>query len=132
MISFASLPTHVLGLYGERICRLVLRVKGYRILARNWRCPQGELDIVAIHHHTLIFVEVKTRRTQNQDLDIITHRQKYRILAASRAFLLRFPHLRSIPHRFDVMILKAPFRLHHIPHVWQETMTSFQRRSHSL
>ena len=46
---------------GEALAALFLRLKGYRIEARNWRCPLGEIDIVAWDRDTLVFVEVKAR-----------------------------------------------------------------------
>jgi putative endonuclease len=51
-----------LGQRGEQIAAAHLREQGYQILARNWRCPVGELDIVAREGETLAFVEVRTRR----------------------------------------------------------------------
>ena len=51
-----------LGRRGEEIAVAYLRRQGYRILARNWRCAAGELDIVAREGETLAFVEVRTRR----------------------------------------------------------------------
>jgi putative endonuclease len=51
-----------LGRRGEEIAAAYLGGQGYRVLARNWRCPAGELDIVAREGETLAFVEVRTRR----------------------------------------------------------------------
>ncbi len=51
-----------LGRRGEEIAAAYLQQQGYFILARNWRCPAGELDIVAREGETLAFVEVRTRR----------------------------------------------------------------------
>jgi putative endonuclease len=51
-----------LGRRGEEIAVAYLRRQGYRVLARNWRCTAGELDIVAREEGTLAFVEVRTRR----------------------------------------------------------------------
>jgi putative endonuclease len=51
-----------LGQRGEDIATAYLRQQGYTILARNWRCAAGELDIVARQGETLAFVEVRTRR----------------------------------------------------------------------
>jgi putative endonuclease len=51
-----------LGQQGEAIAADYLQRQGYQILARNWRCPAGELDIVAREGGTLAFVEVRTRR----------------------------------------------------------------------
>lgn len=51
-----------LGALGERIAVEELTRLGYRILERNYRCPVGEIDIVARRHGILVFVEIKTRR----------------------------------------------------------------------
>jgi putative endonuclease len=49
------------GEYGETVAVDYLLSKGYRILERNWRCPLGELDIIAENDRRLIFVEVRAR-----------------------------------------------------------------------
>ncbi|MDH7486116.1 MAG: YraN family protein [Anaerolineae bacterium] len=51
-----------LGQVGERLAAEALAARGYAILARNWRCPAGEIDIVARDGDTLVMVEVRTRR----------------------------------------------------------------------
>jgi len=51
-----------LGRLGEELAARALAARGYRIRERNWRCPAGELDIVAQDGDVLAFVEVKTRR----------------------------------------------------------------------
>lgn len=51
-----------IGSRGERAALRHLRAKGYTIWETNWRCHLGELDIIAIKEHTLVCVEVKTRR----------------------------------------------------------------------
>ena len=57
-----SSPTGKLGSWGERQARLHLEYKGYDIVATNFRCRAGEMDIVARYREVLVFVEVKTRR----------------------------------------------------------------------
>lgn len=52
------------GRAGEDRAAAHLRTLGYAILDRNWRCPQGEIDIVALTDETLCIVEVKTRRSE--------------------------------------------------------------------
>jgi putative endonuclease len=54
---------NALGAYGERLAARYLVESGMRILDRNWRCDQGEIDIVAMDDKCLVIVEVKTRRT---------------------------------------------------------------------
>lgn len=49
------------GAYGERVAVRHLQDSGLRVLDRNWRCPDGELDIVAADGAVIVFCEVKTR-----------------------------------------------------------------------
>jgi putative endonuclease len=51
----------VVGQYGEEVAVRHLEAAGLRILDRNWRCPDGEIDIVAVDGETLVICEVKTR-----------------------------------------------------------------------
>lgn len=54
-------PTDELGIYGEDLAAAHLVAAGYEVLARNWRCRDGELDIVARDGDAVVFVEVKAR-----------------------------------------------------------------------
>jgi putative endonuclease len=54
---------NAVGAYGERLAARYLADSGMQILDRNWRCDQGEIDIVAADGTSLVIVEVKTRRT---------------------------------------------------------------------
>lgn len=49
------------GILGEKLARDFLKKRGYRILETNYRCPQGEIDIVARHKDALVFIEVRTK-----------------------------------------------------------------------
>ena len=55
-------PRQRLGRWGEGVAATHLTALGYTIVARNWRCAAGEIDLVARDGETLVFVEVKTRR----------------------------------------------------------------------
>ncbi len=57
-------PRHLRARRGEDAAAAALRERGYRIVARNVRLRRGELDIIAEDHGTLVFVEVKTRRSR--------------------------------------------------------------------
>src|SRR5947209_7314149 len=60
--STAKRPLHLrIGRRGEEAAAEQLKAAGYRILARNYRCPSGEIDLVAEERGVLVFVEVKTR-----------------------------------------------------------------------
>ena len=65
--------------------------KGYRIAARRWRCPAGEIDIVARRGKLLIFVEVKARARLDDAAWSVTERSQRRIAAAAAAWLADHP-----------------------------------------
>lgn len=50
-----------LGRWGEKLAAEHLAARGYEVVDRNWRCTQGEIDVVARHQDMLVIVEVKTR-----------------------------------------------------------------------
>src|SRR5476651_1265512 len=104
-----------LGISAESRAAAWLIAHGYRILARRWKSPLGEIDIIAARRHTLIFVEVKARATLDDAAESVTERQKQRIAAAAEIWLSanQMPAIRDM--RFDA-ILVAPGRLpRHIP-----------------
>jgi putative endonuclease len=103
------------GLSAESRAALLLIAKGFRIKARRWRSPVGEIDIVARRRNLLIFVEVKTRARLDDAAESVTFHQKQRIAAAAQAWLAIHPRDLSCDMRFDAMLV-APGRLpRHIP-----------------
>lgn len=104
-----------LGISAESRAAAWLIAHGYRILARRWKSPLGEIDIIAARRHTLIFVEVKARATLDGAAEAVTERQKRRIAAAAEIWLAANPIAAIRDIRFDA-ILVAPRRLpRHIP-----------------
>src|SRR5204863_1272319 len=104
-----------LGLSAESRAAVFLIAKGFRILARRWRSPVGEIDIVARRRRLLVFVEVKARERLDDAAWSVTDRQRSRIVAAAEAYLARFPDARIRDIRFDAMLV-APGRIpRHIP-----------------
>jgi len=104
-----------LGLSAESRAAAWLIAHGYRILARRWKSPLGEIDIIAARRHTLIFVEVKARATLDAAAEAVTDRQKQRIAAAAEIWLANNPMPAIRDMRFDA-ILVAPGKLpRHIP-----------------
>ena len=107
------------GRLAETMCRWHLRLRGWRIVAVDWRCPSGEIDIVARRRGVLAIVEVKLRR----DLDIaaasLLPRQRRRIARAAAVFLSMRPELAPLVLRFDVMLV-APLRPpRHLANAWR-------------
>src|SRR5687767_12823599 len=78
-----------LGVSAETRAAALLLAKGYRIVARRWKSPVGEIDIVARRRGTLVFVEVKARDQLDAAAEALTLRQRARIIAAARAWLAR-------------------------------------------
>jgi putative endonuclease len=99
-----------LGLSAESRAAMLLVAKGYRIAARRWKTPLGEIDIVARRRRVLVFVEVKARERPEEAAEAVTERSKRRITAAAQFWLVRHPRDAGCDIRFDV-ILVTPGRL---------------------
>jgi putative endonuclease len=107
-----SLASNAVGAYGERrAADYLVNVAGMQVLARNWRCAHGEIDIVARDADDLVFVEVKTRRHREfgppAEAVVAAKRQRLRRLAVQ--WLAEHPvHTEQI--RFDVVSVLRPWR----------------------
>jgi putative endonuclease len=99
-----------LGVSAEGRAALLLAAKGYRELARRWRSPVGEVDLVVRRGKTLVFVEVKARPRVDDAAWSVLARQKRRIVAAAEAWLAAHPEHAGYDIRFDA-VLVAPGRL---------------------
>ena len=101
-----------LGSLGEHITVTYLTDVGVRVLDRNWRCREGELDIVARDDHALVFCEVKTRRGvgYGHPVEAVTVVKQRRLkLLAQRWLAAHDEHARDL--RFDVLgVLLRPGR----------------------
>ena len=109
------------GRRAETRAALMLRLKGYRILAHRYRSPVGEIDLVAKRGHTLLAVEVKSRKSAAEAAFAIDARQQKRIARAAEHFLAANPRYADHKIRFDA-ILDVPKRLpRHIIDAWRIT-----------
>jgi putative endonuclease len=107
------------GVLAERLCRWHLRLRGWRIIASDWRCPSGEIDILARRGGVLAIIEVKLRGDLASAAASVLPRQRRRIARATSAFLLMRPDLAELALRFDVMLV-APLRPpRHLPDAWR-------------
>ena len=106
---------HLVGLSAESRAAAYLVAKGYRIVARRFRSPVGEVDIVARRRGVLVFVEVKARNTLDDAALSLLPRQQQRIAAAAGAWLSAHPEDAQSNIRFDA-VLVAPGKIpRHIP-----------------
>ncbi len=94
-----------LGLSAESRAAMFLIAKGYRIVARRWKTPLGEVDIVARRLRTLVFVEVKARERADDAVEAVTERSKARIVAAAQLWLAHNPGDAQRDIRFDVVVV---------------------------
>jgi len=108
----------MLGQRAETLACWYLRLKGYRILARDYKTPVGEIDIIACRGRVLAFVEVKQRKSRAAGLESISMRQQQRIARAAEAYLMRHPDLATRDVRFDVITMTHLSWPHHVPGAW--------------
>lgn len=107
------------GVWAERLTSLVLRMKGYVIVARRFKTPWGEVDVIARHADTVVFVEVKKRATFDQALEAIRPYQRARIQKAASHFLQRYQGRgQAFQVRFDVVCWQPWSWPLHLSNVW--------------
>lgn len=118
--SSSDAPHLALGLRGEHLAAKHLRANGHKILYRNFRAPHGgEVDIVCRdkRHDELVFLEVKTRTTEDfgRPLDAVDAKKRRLILRGAMTWL-RMLDMPDITFRFDVIevIMTDPVELRHI------------------
>src|SRR6201991_2426925 len=98
------------GISAESRAAAYLMAKGYRILAKRYRTPHGEIDLVARKRNLIAFVEVKTRASLDEAAYAVTPRQQGRIINAAQAWLVAHPEHAEFELRFDALLI-APRRL---------------------
>jgi putative endonuclease len=93
------------GRLGEDAAVKYLEEAGMQIVARNYRSRYGEIDIVAMDHGTLAFVEVKAWKTVDvEELEFgITGAKQRKIIQTAKSFLLNHIEYNNTPQRFDVL-----------------------------
>ncbi|TVQ31295.1 MAG: YraN family protein [Geminicoccaceae bacterium] len=116
-----------LGRHAETVAAWLLRLKGFGVLARRYKTPVGEIDLVAARGDLVVFVEVKHRPTLDRALEALPPAQRQRIVRAAEHFLARHPTPKATC-RFDLIAL-APLRWpRHVPNAWQAEGGARQRR----
>lgn len=95
-----------LGQHGEQAAADYLKNRGYSIVETNWRCPHGEIDVIARQDSTLVFVEVRTRHSDNTErsFESITPTKQKRLQALAYAYLAAHD-LQHIAWRVDLVAI---------------------------
>ncbi|HSG94873.1 MAG TPA: YraN family protein [Afifellaceae bacterium] len=98
------------GVRAETAAGLRLLLKGYRILARRYRTPAGEIDLIVKRGNLIAFVEVKARHSVADAMEALTPTAEQRIATAADLWLARHPAACGLMMRFD-LVLVVPWRL---------------------
>jgi len=95
------------GIMGEKLARDFLKKRGYHILETNYRCPHGEIDIVAKHKDSLVFIEVRAKRSTEfgSPEESITPAKKEKIKATAYHYQQNHDDLPSL-WRIDVVAVE--------------------------
>lgn len=107
------------GRRAETIAALLLRLKGYRILARRYRCPAGEADLIVRRGNLVAAVEVKARDTLAAAAESVTAQQRQRIAAALAQFTAMRDECRTCDLRFDAVLIAPRTWPRHIADAWR-------------
>lgn len=114
-----------LGAWGESVATTYLQAQGLVVVAHNWRCVYGEIDLVAYQNHPAEviwhFIEVKTRRGRNMGLpeEALTPRKAQTLLTCAQLYLAEY-QLENVSWQIDLMALELDqtgklIRCEHIP-----------------
>ncbi len=97
------------GNRGEKLAAKYLERAGYRILARQFTCRAGEIDLIALDGGTVVFVEVKSRRSDaaGHPAEAVTEKKQSQMVRAALFYLKRY-NLLEQPSRFDVVAIVWP------------------------
>jgi putative endonuclease len=97
------------GAQAEDLAVAFLAAAGFQILVRNWRRPEGELDVVALDGDTCVFVEVRSRTGEEfgHPLEAVTARKRAQVIRAARLFL-DSETVAAAGFRFDVVGVLFP------------------------
>lgn len=109
-----------LGAWGESVAATRLEAEGYRIVTRNWRCRQGEIDLIAQAGEILVFVEVKTRRGRSMGTpeEALTPQKSQKLIQLAQLYLAE--HDLDVDWRIDLVAVELDtsgklLRCEHIP-----------------
>ncbi len=106
------------GILAEWVACAYLMCKGFRPLARRFKTPIGEIDLIMKRGSTVIFVEVKARRSHADAAYSIHHENQSRVVHASQWFLRARPKLQTHAFRFDAVTVSCYMLPQHIPNAF--------------
>ena len=101
--------SQTLGILGEELAYHFLLQKGYRVLLKNYECNSGEIDLIAKENGFLVFIEVKTRSSDERGLPVeaVTYHKRTQLVRAAQFYMSRYG-IHDVPCRFDVVSVLMP------------------------
>lgn len=115
----SDVKTYKKGVDAEAKCARYLEELGYNILDMRYKTKFGEVDIIATCGNTLVFTEVKARKSYENGVYAITEHQKRRIMDTASIFIYEHPDYHHSSLRFDAVIVDDNSNLTHIPNAWR-------------
>ncbi|MBG1232019.1 YraN family protein [Aestuariivirga litoralis] len=106
------------GRLAEASALLLMRLKGYRLLARRFKTAQGEVDLIMRRGDTTAFIEVKARSRHDDAVTSVTPYQSRRIASAAGLWMARDATSNLGPCRFDIVAVNAYLWPSHIPNAF--------------
>ena len=110
-----------LGQWGERLAIRYLEKIGYRILEKNWRVKEGEVDIIALDKRRFVFIEVKTRKnnTFGYPAESITNQKQTKMIKCIKKYLEQHHTIQHYDVRLDIILIsldqkKRKIKLEHL------------------
>jgi len=107
------------GRRAEALAAVFLRLKGYKILARRFKTPSGEIDIIAARRGLVIMIEVKAREQLQIARESISIKSRKRIETAAQQFLSRQPRFQNHGLRFDAVFVINGRKIIHEKDFWR-------------
>ncbi len=112
----ASNIAYYFGLVGEYCVMLVYLLKLHQIIRHRYKTQIGEIDIICKRNNTIIFIEVKSR-SYDYDQVICSTKQQKRMVRAAENFLFRHPQYTNYEIRFDLVLVR--------PYLWPCVLKNF-------
>lgn len=106
------------GRMAEILALIWMILKGYSLLERRYRTREGEIDLILKRRKTLVFLEVKTRKTLEEAHACLKPSQCHAIRKAAQRYLSRHQHFSSYTLRFDVFLLVPKKWPVHLENAW--------------
>jgi putative endonuclease len=94
---------HRLGHRGEMLAAWSLRLKGWRVIAKRYRTPLGEIDLIARRGNVVAMIEVKARQTLIEAMDAVSPAAQKRIMGSADLWLSRQKDAAKLSVRFDII-----------------------------